>query len=311
MPASERPADWRRILLVDAAIESGLLACFAPPATPEDAARRAGLDPRASRIVATALHDAGYLTGQGALRLTPAGAALAVPGDDDPAAFIALEARAIRSHLGLAETLRTGLPQDDVSGGDRATRERFMRAMRQIAAPRAAITASALAPPATGARLLDVGGAPGTYARAFAAAGWEVTVLDLPATLEIGEPWLREAGIAAVAGDATRDLPAGPWDAVYLGNVLHLFAPEVAAAVVRRAGEALVPGGLLAVQEVLGDRSPQGPGFGVGMLLTTAGGDAYPEADHRAWMEAAGCPVEEAVSLEQDQHHLLIGRRPA
>ena len=309
MPAPQRPADWRRILLVDAAIESGLLARFAEPTTPEDAAREAGLDPRASRIVATALRDAGYLTGEGALQLSPAGAALVVPGDDDPAAFIALEARAMRSHLGLAQTLRTGLPQDDVSAGDRATRERFMRAMRQIAAPRAATTAGAMGTPAAGARLLDVGGAPGTYARAFAAAGWEVTVLDLPATLESGEPWLREAGVATVAGDATRELPAGPWDAVYLGNVLHLFAPAEAASMVRRAGETLVPGGLLAVQEVLGDLSPQGPGFGVGMLLTTDGGDAYPEADHRAWMEAAGCPVEEAVSLEQAQHHLLIGRR--
>ena len=309
MPVPECPADWRRILLVNAAIQSGLLARFARPTTPEDAARQAGLDPRASRIVATALHDAGYLTGERALRLSPTGAALVAAGDDDPAADFAFEARAMRSHLGLSETLRTGLPQDDVSGGDRITRERFMHAMRRVAGPRTAVSARALGIPAPGARLLDVGGAPGTYARAFAAAGWQVTVLDLPATLEIGGPWLREAGIATVAGDATQELPAGPWDAVYLGNVLHLFAPGVAAALVRRAGDALVPGGLLAVQEVLGDRSPQGPAFGVMMLLSTAGGDAYPEGDHRAWMDAAGCPVEKAVSLEQAQHHLLIGRR--
>ncbi len=309
MPVPERPADWRRILLVDAAIETGLLACFARPTTPEDAARQAGLDPRASRIVATALHDAGYLTGERALRLSPTGATLVAAGDDDPAADFAFEARAMRSHLGLSETLRTGLPQDDVSGGDRVTRERFMHAMRRVAGPRAAVSARALGIPAPGARLLDVGGAPGTYARAFAAAGWQVTVLDLPATLEIGGPWLREAGIATVAGDATQELPSGPWDAVYLGNVLHLFAPAVAAALVRRAGDALPAGGLLAVQEVLGDRSPQGPSFGVMMLLSTAGGDAYPEGDHRAWMDAAGCPVEKAVSLEQAEHHLLIGRR--
>lgn len=217
----------------------------------------------------------------------------------------------MRSHLGLVETLRSGLPQDDVSGGDRATRERFMRAMRRVAAPRAATTARALGAPPAGARLLDVGGAPGTYARAFAATGWRVTVLDLPATLEIGEPWLSEAGITAVAGDATEALPAGPWDAVYLGNVLHLFSPEVAAALVRRAGAALAPGGLLAVQEVLGDRSRQGPAFGVMMLVSTRGGDAYPEGDLRAWMASAGCPVEEVVSLEEAQHHLLMGRRAA
>ena len=43
----------------------------------------------------------------------------------------------MRSHLGLEETLRTGRPADDVSGGDPATVERFMRAMRNVAAPRA------------------------------------------------------------------------------------------------------------------------------------------------------------------------------
>jgi hypothetical protein len=181
--------------------------------------------------------------------------------------------------------------------------------MRQVAAPRAAHTVAALGRPAPGARLLDVGGAPGTYARAFAAAGWDVTVLDLPGTLELGEPDLRAAGIATVPGDATRALPDGPWDAVYLGNLVHLLDPPAAAALVARAGAALAAGGTLAVQEVLGDLSPQGPAFGVMMLVSTPGGDAYPEAAYRDWMAAAGCPVERVVALEEGWHHLLLGRR--
>lgn len=215
----------------------------------------------------------------------------------------------MRSHLGLAETLRSGLPQDEVSAGDRATRERFMRAMRQVAAPRAATTAGAVGPPPEGGRLLDIGGAPGTYALAFAAAGWEVTVLDLPETLEIGAPPLREAGVATVAGDATAAIPPGPWDAVYIGNVLHLLAPARAAALVARAADALAPGGLLAIQEVLGDLSPQGPSFGVMMLVSTEGGDAHPEGAYRAWMADAGCPLERSVAIEEGWHHLLLGRR--
>lgn len=316
MPAASRStAPWREVLIALAALETGLLSAFGEGARPEDAARAAGLDPRAARIVATALAASGHLedAGGGALRPTVLGAALlgAPVEDADAAGELFLEARSMASHLRLADTLRTGLPQDDVSAGDPAARRRFMRAMRQVAAPRATATVAVVGPPPAGGRLLDVGGAPGTYARAFAAAGWDVTVLDLPETLAVGAPDLRAAGVAAVAGDAREALPEGPWDAVYLGNVVHLFEPADAAALVARAGAALAPGGLLAVQEVLGDRSVQGPSFGVMMLLSTPGGDAYPEARLRGWMQDAGCPADRVVEIEEGQHFLLLGRRAA
>ncbi len=314
MAASEDlSADWRRTLLVSGALESGLLARFAEPSTPERAAAAAGLDARASAIVARALVDAGCLedAGAGALRLAGWGVALIdSPGGEGLAGALALEARSMRSHLALAQTLRTGRPQDDVSAGDRATRERFMRAMRAVAAPRAATTVEAIGPPPPGGRLLDVGGAPGTYALAFAAAGWTVTVLDLPATLEIGAADLRAGGVDVVAGDATEGLPDGPWDVVYVGNVLHLLGPGAAAALVERAARALAPGGRLALQEVLGDLSPQGPSFGVMMLVSTEAGDAHPRAAYEEWMAAAGCPLERVVSLEEGWHHLLVGTAP-
>ena len=91
--------------------------------------------------------------------------------------------------------------------------------------------------------------------------------------------------------------------------MVHLFDRETAQALIARAAAALAPGGALAVQEVLGDLSPQGPGFGVMMLLSTEGGEAYPEADYRNWMDAAGCPLERRVALDEGRHHLLIGRR--
>ncbi|HEX2503861.1 MAG TPA: class I SAM-dependent methyltransferase [Miltoncostaeaceae bacterium] len=314
MPARPSlPADWREALIALAAVETGLLEAFADASEPAAAARAAGLDPRAVRLVATALADLGYLSadGDGTLALTPRGAALLGPGDDgtDVAGGLHLEARAMRSHLALPDALRTGRPVDDVSAGDPETVDRFARAMRHIAAPRAPVTVAAAGPPPPGGRLLDVGGAPGTYARAFAAAGWEVTVLDLPGPLDVAGEGLPAAGVRVVAGDAAAALPDGPWDAVYLGNLVHLFDPDAAGALVARAGAALRPGGLLAVQEVLGDASPQGPGFGVMMLVSTPGGEAYTEADYRRWMAAAACPVERVVALEEGWHHLLLGRR--
>jgi SAM-dependent methyltransferase len=296
-----------------AALDTGLLAAFRHGATAPDAARAAGLDPRAAGIVAVALADHGLLeaASDGGYRTTSRGDTLLAPGPDgaDPAGALFLEARAIRSHLELAGTLRTGRPPDDVSGGDRAARERFMRAMRDVTAPRIPEVLAAVGPPPAGGRLLDVGGAPGVHARAFAGDGWDVTVLDLPGTLEIGAADLRAAGVACVAGDATEGLPGGPWDAVHLGNIAHLLDRDAAAALVARAAGALRPGGVLLIGEVLGDRSPQGPGFGVMMLVSTPGGDAWTEDDYRGWMAAAGAPLERVVPVEDGRHHLLIGRR--
>ena len=315
MPRPTQPPAWREVLIAWAAVETGLFAAFAEPRDPAGAAGDLALDPRAARIVARALEGFGYLerAGDGRLALSARGRAMLAPAGDgiEPVGGLHLEARSIRSHLALADSLRTGTPQDDVSGGDGATRGLFMRAMRHVAAPRVAAGVAAVGAPPAGGRLLDVGGAPGSYARAFAGAGWRVTVLDLPGTLAVTGADLRAAGVEAVAGDATVALPDGPWDAIYLGNVLHLFPPATAAALVARAGAALAPGGLLAIQEVLGDESPQGPAFGVMMLLSTEGGDAYPRERYVAWMAAAGCPLARSVALEEGEHHLLLGRRGA
>jgi SAM-dependent methyltransferase len=313
MPPADRTVDWRDVLIPLAALETGLLAGFRDGASPADAARAAGLDARAAGIVARALADAGLLAPAGdgdALQTTARGDALLAPAGDgtDAAGGLFLEARAIRSHLALADTLRTGTPPDDVSLGDRPTRERFMRAMRDVTAPRIPEVLAAVGPPPPGGRMLDVGGAPGVHARAFAAAGWDVTVLDLPETLEIGADDLRAADVATVPGDATEALPEGPWDAVHLGNIAHLLDREGAAALIARAGALLRPGGLLLIGEVLGDH-PQGPGFGVMMLVSTPGGDAWTEADHREWMAAAGAPLERLVPVQAGWHHLLVGRR--
>lgn len=313
MPRDPLLDDWRQVLTASAALETGLLAGFGDGATPDAAARAAGVDARAAGIVARSLAAAGVLEPRdgGAFRLTARGRALLGPGPDgaDLGGAVGLEVRAIRSHLALADTLRTGVAPDDVSAGDRATRERFMRAMRDVTTPRIPEVLAAVGPAPAGGRLLDVGGAPGVHARAFAAGGWDVTVLDLPGTLEIGAADLRAAGVTPVAGDATAGLPEGPWDAVHLGNIAHLLDRDAAAALVARAGAALRPRGLLLIGEVLGDRSPQGPGFGVGMLVSTAGGDAWTADDYRGWMEAAGAPAERIVPVEGGRHHLLIGRR--
>ena len=306
--------DWRQVVLCAAALETGLLDAHIDPRTPEQAADHAGLDRRATAITVRALvaRDVLVDAGEGRNTLSAAGRALVDPptGDGpDPVGALMLEARALTNHAHLTEILRGAPARDDVSRGDDVTRARFQRAMRQVAAPRVPHTVAALGAPRGGRRLLDVGGGPGSYAYGFADAGWRVSVFDLPETLAPAAAAFAAAGIATIPGDATVGLPDGPWDAIYMGNLVHLLSADQARDVIGAAGGRLAPGGVLAVQEVLGDRSAQGPDFGVMMLVSTAAGDAWPEEAYRRWMGAAGLGFDPPLPLDGGRHHLLIGRR--
>jgi hypothetical protein len=315
MPRMERVEDWHEITAVAAAFRSGMVEAFATESSVADVAARLGLDPRATRVVALALAHFGYLengAGDG-FALTGRGRELlgSAPDGRDLAAEIMLAERAIAAHLRLADALRDGRPVDDVSHAPPDEHARFMRAMRNTASRRVPATLAAIGPPPPGGRLLDAGGAPGTYARAFAKAGWQVTVLDLPDALALTREGLEADGIAVVEGDMTATLPPGPWHAVYLGNVTHLFGPEVVRDLLGRAGLALAPGGVLAVQDIVRGMSGQAARFAVLMLLATDAGDTYDEAQYRAWMSEAGCPVTRIVDVEEAWHQLVLGRKVA
>ena len=303
--------DWREILVLAAALNSGLLARLAEPAPTARLASALGLDPRATRITIAALTDRGWCVERdGRVGLTPRACSAIGPDPEDPVlAEVLLATREITAYQQLETTLHTGAPSHDVSAGDTATRRRFLEAMRAIAARRTAATVGALPAPAGGGRLLDVGGGPGTYARAFREHGWQVTVIDLPESLELGGDDLRRWQIDVVAGDISEGLPAGPWDCVYLGNVIHLFGATVAEELVRRAGAALVEGGRLAIQEVVGGLAAPAALFGVAMLVGTRDGEVYDQATYARWMDAAGCPLERVVATEPERHHLLLGTR--
>ena len=149
-----------------------------------------------------------------------------------------------------------------------------------------------------GERVLDLGGGAATYAVAWADAcpGAEIAVFDTPGTLRVTRKILREKGAAGrvrlVEGDFLRDPIGGPYDFVWISQILHAFSVPDCMRLLRKGRAALAPGGRIGVQEFLldeGKASPPGPVFfSVHMVAVTEGGRAYTAGEIAGMMRKAG-----------------------
>ena len=94
------------------------------------------------------------------------------------------------------------------------------------------------------------------------------------------------------AGDFLKDSIGGPYDFVWISQILHAFSREDCVAILRKAHGALVPGGRLAIQEFLLDpsrTSPAGPAiFSVHMVAVTDGGQSWTAGDIAGMLVEAG-----------------------
>jgi SAM-dependent methyltransferase len=108
-----------------------------------------------------------------------------------------------------------------------------------------------------GVRWLDVGGGDGTLARGVVARGTTVAadVYNLPALRPLVERTTASAGsrIGFVGGDFLReDFPSG-YDVLSFVRVLHDWPNDVATMLMRKAFQALPPGGRVIISEELRD----------------------------------------------------------
>jgi 2-polyprenyl-3-methyl-5-hydroxy-6-metoxy-1,4-benzoquinol methylase len=118
------------------------------------------------------------------------------------------------------------------------------------------------------------------------------------------------------------ELPAGPWDAVVLVDVLYLLEEARQRALLDSAAAVLAPGGVLVVKDM--DTRPGWKArlnalqetVSVRLLRITAGSSrfAFVEPEERArWLLAAGLVDVRCRRLDRGRahpHHLLVGRGP-
>ena len=166
-------------------------------------------------------------------------------------------------------------------------------------------------------RMLDLGGGFGQYSVALCTLhpGLHATVLDVPEVVEVARRELTGSGfedrIDFLGGDYHSTEVGGGYDLVLLANILHQEPAPQAAALVRRAAEALGPGGRVAVVDFQIDDEQREHPFGTLFAINMRSfGDTHTEPTIRSWMEAAGLGAITRNDLDPDRW-LIVGRRPA
>jgi SAM-dependent methyltransferase len=126
-----------------------------------------------------------------------------------------------------------------------------------------------------------------------------VTAIDLPAVLPATRAAVASAGLTTrfsyLAGDIfTTDLPAAAYDLVLVGNVCHLFGPELNRTLFAKLRRSIRPSGRIAIVDVLPAMDPAEQlaisRYELGLLLRTSMGRVYPLTAYLTWSTEAGFP---------------------
>lgn len=297
-------SDWRRAVLVDAAVEVGVLAEL--PATPATVAERLGLDERAVRIVLEALSawDVTAIGESGEMVL-----GTGAPGPDETA-VLRHHARAIRGwSTGTADRLRRVPP---TPGAPAARQVELMLAALAVngreSAPGAIDACLARCPGAQ--RVLDVAGGHGVYAAEFAHRGVAATVLDRAEVLDWADRdgLLSGAGIATFAADLFEELPSATFDIVFCAGFTYTLDAVRNLELLARLRRVVADGGTLAIMTFLRGTDPMARLFAVQMMAAGGRGDTHGENDYRRWFAETGYHEAEVVRLDRRPEWLLLAR---
>ncbi|MEI6206210.1 MAG: methyltransferase [Desulfuromonadales bacterium] len=199
----------------------------------------------------------------------------------------------------LDEAVKSGGPlRTSVSHSDDATgRESFLMGMFNMAS----LSAPLIVPNINlsgRSRLLDLGGGPGTYAIHFCRHNPELTavIYDLPTTRRFAEQTVERFAlsdrITFTPGDIITDDIGSGYDIAWISQLLHSEGPGGAAIMLRKAAQALVPGGVVLIQEFILDdnhATPLFPAlFSLNMLIGTPAGQSYSQGELADMMTEAG-----------------------
>jgi SAM-dependent methyltransferase len=147
-------------------------------------------------------------------------------------------------------------------------------------------------------KIMDIGGGSGAYCIQAAKTHPQIraVVLDLPVVCEVTRGFLAENGVGdrvtAEPCDFTRDPFPRDCDVAIMASNLPMYGRDVIGSVVRKAHDALLPGGEMhLIGETTNDErtGPWGPAYwGLGQAVSDSMGLAHSEADVLGYFRSAG-----------------------
>jgi precorrin-6B methylase 2 len=220
----------------------------------------------------------------------------------------------------LAQVVQKGMPAERTPSirGAEADCEAFIGAMNTFNASIAPSVVARLEP-LRFERLLDIGGASGTWTIAFLLAAPESTAVlfDLPDVVPLAKERLTAAGlidrVTLIPGDySLDDLPGGA-DLAWLSAVAHQNSREQNRALFAKIRTALVAGGALVIRDVALDisrtRPPMGALFAVNMLVGTEAGNSYTFEEYRDDLTRVGFTDIELLHQDEGMNSLIRARK--
>lgn len=156
--------------------------------------------------------------------------------------------------------------------------------------------------------VIDIGGAPGTIAKAFVQKGLKVIVFDLPESMGVTKEELSEISeIQILTGDATVELPKGTFDIAFLGNLCHGQSPEDNSKIIDMCYKNLRDNGIIVIFDNLRGEGYRAAILAVHMITQSTKGNVYSRGDYFMWLNNSGFKNINVENLLDPEWQLLIG----
>ncbi len=320
----EKVRGFQAACIISAAAELDVFTAFeGRPATAEALAGEVGADPRATTVLLDALVALALLTKEGDTYAVPPDVADLLT-DDAPAGILPAvrhQANCLRRWGQLARIVKTGRPAEREPSirGETGDCESFIGAMNNFTASIAPQVVRRLMP-LRFQRLLDAGGASGTWTIAFLLAVPEATAVlfDLPEVIPLARERLARTDLSdrvtLVPGDYNTDELPGGADFAWLSAIAHQNSRGQNRALYAKIHSALVPGGILVIRDVVMDASrtqpPAGALFAVNMLAGTEGGGTFTLGEFEEDLKSAGFTGIELIYRDDHMNSLIRATKP-
>lgn len=290
---------WQKSRALLAAVELKLFSHVGSGATSAAIAAGAGTDPRCTDRLLNVMVTLGVMEKDGDIFTNGPGAAEFL--DEAGVGYLSglfHTANTYRNWGSLAEAVQAGTAVIDTNFESEEGRAQFIEAMHRRAQDDAGDLVAQLDLKGV-TRVLDVGGGSGAYSMALCRANPDLTsvVLDLPEVTPLTDRYVADEGLSEriFTRDGNyheADFGTG-FDLVLFSAIVHINSFDENAQLMRKAYDALNPGGMIAVQDfIMQDNRLTPPGgtmFALNMIVNTPAGDTYTEAEVRGWLTDAGC----------------------